>query len=160
MKNGCLSVVLLLLLACGGENETESTETETETTETETETETEPEPAGPTHVVELRPQADGYQAGTLGQFAVHVEGRGEWHLNQDFPFSVEVSGPDGVTFPKSELGKDDAAEFGDERARVDVPFTASAAGEHAVECTVRFAVCNPSSCVPKTETVALNLAVN
>lgn len=154
--------LIVLLAACGGESETEtpSTETETETTETTTETETEPEESALTHVVELRPQADGYQAGTLGQFAVNVEGRGEWHLNQDFPFSIEVTGPDGVTFPKTELGKDDAAEFGDERARVDVPFTASAAGEHAVECTVRFAVCNPQSCVPKTETVALNLAVN
>ena len=159
MKHWSLSMILLALAACGGESETETppVETETETTETEVE---EPADEGPTHVVELRPQADGYTAGTLGQFAVQVEGRGQWHLNQDFPFSIEVTGPDGVTFPKSELGKDDAAEFGDERARVDVPFTATTAGEHAVECTVRFAVCNPQSCVPKTETVALNLAVN
>ncbi len=88
-----------------------------------------------------------------------MSGQGEWHLNQDFPFSVEVSHDADVTMPKERLGKDDAAEFADEAARVDIPLTPTAAGEHAVSAVVSFAVCNPESCVPHTETVGVRLAV-
>ncbi len=112
------------------------------------------------YVLEARPEAGGYHAGNLGQFAIHLTSRGEWHLNQDFPFSVELEGPADVSFPKATLGKGDAAEFEDEAARVDVPFTPSAAGEHEVRARVAFAVCSATSCVPKTATLALNLRVD
>ena len=169
------------LLACGGESEEPASEgadeaaetAEAEATETETDTEAEPEPAETaeaepavpratdgTFVLEARPEEGGYTANTLGQFAIHLEGEGEWHLNQDFPFSIELSGPEGIQFPKASLGKDDAAEFADELARFDVPFTPGAAGEHEVRATVSFAVCNPQSCVPKTQTIALNIPVS
>lgn len=110
------------------------------------------------YVVELRPQ-DGYAAGELGQFALHLEGQGEWHLNQDFPFAITVSHADGLQLPKTSLEKTDARAFEDEGADFDVPFTPGAAGEHPVSARVEFAVCNPSSCVPQNAVVGLRIAV-
>ena len=124
----------------------------------------EDEPAGPRvaaegYVVELRGAEGAVASGELTQLAVVVEGQGEWHLNQDFPFGVEVQAPAGVELPKASFGKSDAASFEEEAARVDVPLTPTAAGEHQVQAEVRFAICNPQSCIPKTETVALALQV-
>ena len=178
-----LSVLLALSLgaplsACGGEEEGISEESAAESSESNegagnTEDEAPEEPAEETaavdedaparaesesYVVEVRP-ADTYHTGELGQFEVVVRGNGGWHLNQDFPFSVRVAHADTLSLPKERLGKDDAAEFGDDAAQLDVPFTPSAAGEHAVSANVDFAVCDPQSCVPHTVVVGARLAV-
>ncbi|MEM9074650.1 MAG: hypothetical protein AAGE52_39510 [Myxococcota bacterium] len=159
--------MMLVLPACGGEEQAAPVE---EPAQPEPETETEPEAptpeptaeAGPTaeedtFLVEARAEEGGYASGTLGQFAIHLAGRGEWHLNEEFPLSVEIEAPEGVSVPKTTLAKEDAAEFGEESARFDVPFTPTAAGEHRVMARVNFAVCNPQSCIPKSATLALNL---
>ena len=155
---------LLVALAACGANDTESNEpSPTAATPTTPPTPpATPAASGPraedeSFVLEARPQADGYAADALGAFAIVIEGQGGWHLNHDFPVSVELTG-DGVQFPKPVLGKEDAAEFVDERARFDVPFTPTA-GEREVRATVSFAMCNPTSCVPKTQTLALALDV-
>lgn len=168
------AMVMMLVLGVGCDEPAETPEPETTDPVTETpevaEAPPEAETAGApdesaearvateSYVVELRP-AESYTTGELGQLAIHLSGQGEWHLNQDFPFSVEVSHDAEVTVPKARLGKDDAAEFADEAARVDIPLTPTAAGEHPVSAVVSFAVCNPESCVPHTETVGVRLAV-
>jgi hypothetical protein len=163
--------LLVALAACGANDTSEpnepsptavATTTSTPSAPAPTPTPTTPAESGPraedeSFVLEARPQADGYPADALGAFAIVIEGQGGWHLNHDFPVSVELTG-DGVQFPKPLLGKEDAAEFVDERARFDVPFTPSA-GEREVRATVSFAMCNPTSCVPKTQTLTLALDV-
>lgn len=158
--------LLVALAACGANDTSESNEpspttatpsTPTPTAATPSTTESGPRAEDESFVLEARPQADGYAADALGAFAIVIEGQGGWHLNHDFPVSVELAG-DGVQFPKAVLGKEDAAEFVDERARFDVPFTPTA-GEREVRATVSFAMCNPTSCVPKTQTLALALDV-
>ncbi|MCB9611901.1 MAG: hypothetical protein H6722_05530 [Sandaracinus sp.] len=161
-----LSILLAVLsaFACGGENEA-STETPSEAPTT-TATPAPPAqdgPAGPraedeSFVLEARPEEGGYTSGSLGRFAIVIEGKEGWHLNHEFPVSVELTGTE-VSFPKAALAKEDAAEFVDERARFDVPFTPGAAGEREVRAVVSFAMCNPTSCVPKSHTVALALNV-
>lgn len=121
-------------------------------------------PAGPVVTAsefELRAvaDADGYAAGELAQFSVSVIGRGGWHVNQEFPVSVELEGPSAVQFPKKALEKGDAAEFTEERARFDVPFTAKEAGSHRVEANVRFAICTDENCIPEERKLALELPV-
>jgi len=100
-----------------------------------------------------------YAAGKLASFGVSLVPKGKYHVNQDFPMTIAVKAPDGVTLPKAKLVKGDAAEFDEQKARFDVPFTAAAAGSHRVECEVNFAVCTPETCVPDERTLALNLAV-
>ncbi|MBO6938774.1 MAG: hypothetical protein JJ863_27645 [Deltaproteobacteria bacterium] len=163
-----LALAAAPLMGCEEEPaETETPETEepeTEEPEVEQQAEAEAEPAGPRvvqegYTVELSGADGAVTSGELTQLALVIEGQGEWHLNQDFPFAVDIQAPDGVQLPKDSFGKDDAASFADEGARVDVPLTPTAAGEHTVEAEVRFAICNPQSCIPKTETVALALQV-
>ena len=100
-----------------------------------------------------------YAPGKLGSFAISLKPRGEYHINQDFPMSVSVQSASGIEFPKAKLDKPQAAEFGEQLARFDVPFTAKAAGAHKVEALVKFAVCTPENCVPDERTLAVVLPV-
>lgn len=121
-------------------------------------------PAGPvvtTSEFELRAIADdgGYTKGELAQFTVALTGRGGWHVNQEFPMSVEVRGSEALQFPKAALEKADAVEFTEEKARFAVPFTATGEGSHRVEAKVRFAVCTDENCIPEERSLALDLPV-
>lgn len=167
------AVTLLLLLAgaaCGGpkaESETEAPAA----AEAPRAAQATPEPAAaapaaaPSDRVEdptfeLRAVPSGpYAPGKLGSFAVSLEPRGEYHINQDFPMSVSVSPSAAIDFPKANLEKPEAAQFGEELARFDVPFTPKAAGSHTIEAKVRFAVCTPENCVPDERTLAVVLPV-
>jgi len=100
-----------------------------------------------------------YAAGKLATFAVSLTPRGVYHVNQEYPMSVSVQGDEGISFPKADLKKSDAASFGEKAARFDVPFTAAKAGDHKVEAKVKFAVCTPENCVPDERTLALMLPV-
>jgi len=109
---------------------------------------------------ELRATATGpYKAGEAGSFGVALTAAGGYHVNEEFPIRVTVRAPEGVTLPKGQLVRADAAEFGAERARFDVPFTPAAAGEKRVEVQVDFAVCTPENCMPDQRTLALALPV-
>lgn len=165
---------LSLATACGedeeaaGGDDTQAATDETggeDTTAEEPEEPEEPEaPPGPVAedpTYELRATAAGpYTAGSEASFQIQLTPRGEYHVNQDFPMEIALSGPDGVTLPGDTLGNGDAAEFTEETARFDVPFTAAAAGEHTVTAEVDFAVCTPQACFPEHRTLALAVAVN
>ncbi|MDD9940357.1 MAG: hypothetical protein OXU20_04745 [Myxococcales bacterium] len=112
----------------------------------------------PSFQLSLKP-AGPYAAGKLGTFVVDLEPRGEYHVNEEYPMSVTVSAGEGLNLPKKELKKDDAAEFGEKRARFEVPFTPATTGEHRVQAHVRFAVCTPETCVPDERKLALALPV-
>jgi hypothetical protein len=100
-----------------------------------------------------------YAPGKLASFAVSLKPRGEYHVNQDFPMTISVQSSGAVEFPKAKLGKAEAAQFTEQIARFDVPFTPKAAGAHKVEAHVRFAVCTPENCIPDERTLAVVLPV-
>jgi len=109
---------------------------------------------------DLRTSAAGpYRLGELGSFNVTLTTRPPWHVNQEYPTRIELVGPTEVQFPRAELGRPDAAEFTEERARFAVPFTPAAAGSHRVEAKVSFAVCTDESCVPADHVVSVLLPV-
>lgn len=120
-------------------------------------------PAGPVAedpTFELRASASGpYTAGTEGSFEIRLTPRGVYHVNEDFPMEIALSGPDGVTLPGEALGNDDAAALDESQARFAIPFTAAGAGEHTVTAEVDFAVCTPQACMPEHRTLALVLPV-
>lgn len=117
-------------------------------------------PVVATESYELRAEAAGpYAAGELGQFAVTIVGKDGWHVNQDFPTGVTLAEVEGLTFPKPTLSKADAAEFGEDEARFDVPITPEKAGEHRVTADVSFAICTEETCVPQRKKLALRLPV-
>ena len=100
-----------------------------------------------------------YASGKLGSVAISLTPRGEYHVNQDYPISVALSGDAALQFPKAQMGKAETAEFSEKVARFDVPVTPQAAGKHALTAKVKFAVCTPENCVPDERTLALALAV-
>jgi hypothetical protein len=112
----------------------------------------------PTFELMAKP-AGPYKPGELGSFAVSLTPRGEYHINQDFPMTVSVEPSAALDFPKAKLGKPEAAEYGENLARFDVPFTAKTAGSHTTLAKVRFAVCTPENCVPDERTLAVVLPV-
>lgn len=120
----------------------------------------EPGPVVSDPTFELRADAEGsYPSGELGQFAITLTPLGGYHVNEEFPLSVELEAPVEVGLSKSQLEKDDTAEFGEDRARFDVPFTPTGAGAHRVNATVSFAVCTPETCIPDERTLALVVPV-
>jgi hypothetical protein len=142
--------------------EAEGSAEETEETTTQVDPPADDTEAGPVideATFELRATAaESYTNGELGQFAISITPKGEFHMNDEFPTTITVRSVDGVTFPKSELEKDDAAQWARESARFDVPFTATA-GQHRVVCDVSFAVCTDENCIPEERTLAVLLPV-
>lgn len=109
---------------------------------------------------ELRASATGsYAQGQEGRFEVALTPRGNYHVNDQYPMTITLAGPGEVTFPSAEITREQAAEYGEPRARFQVPFTATAAGQHRVTAQVDFAVCTPESCMPDCRTLALVLPV-
>lgn len=124
----------------------------------------EAEPAGPevvrdSYALVARPEPEGYSSGQLGQFEIVLEGRSGWHLNQEYPITVELSGAESVRFEKSRLERADAAEFGEPKARFAVAVTPTAAGDQPVRAHVAFAMCTAENCTMHDETLALVLPV-
>jgi hypothetical protein len=166
LSTGSISLVLAVALAvaCSGGS--------TETSAGSGEAVTDPPPPPPTSAAppearavwdepsfELRGDAPGpYAVGTEGHFAIRLTPRGNYHVNQDYPISVTLTGPGGVTFPSATLSA--AQTLTEQLAAFDVPFTASAAGTQHVTALVDFAVCTPEACMPDTRTVAVDLTVN
>ena len=99
-----------------------------------------------------------YTAGAPGKLQVLLEAKGGYHVNQDYPIRVDLKAPAGVKLDKPSLGKPDAAEFGEHKARFDVPFSADK-GAHQLSANVDFAVCTPETCVPDQRTLAVSLSV-
>lgn len=169
---GIPSLVSILLLAlalaggCGGENDAAAAPEAPVEREPGAEAEPaqaaeeEPGPVAEDPTFELRAEAQGpYTAGEQGTFEIRLTPRGEYHVNQEFPMNVSLTAPEGVELAQTQLGNDDAAELGEERARFAVPFTAASAGEHRVTAEVDFAVCTPEACMPDRRTLALVLPV-
>jgi hypothetical protein len=100
-----------------------------------------------------------YAAGQAGVVKLSLEPRGGYHVNQDYPIRVDLKGPGGLKLQKPSLSRADAAEFGEQVARFELPFTGEQQGAHELTATVDFAVCTKETCVPDQRTVALNVQV-
>jgi hypothetical protein len=104
-------------------------------------------------------EAGPYKAGELSRFVLHLEPRGVFHINQEYPVEISLSGDADTTFPKPTIARADAAEFGDTKATFDLPFTPKAAGDHKISANVKFAVCTAENCVPDERNLSLAIAV-
>jgi hypothetical protein len=122
------------------------------------------EPAGPrietgSFLLAVAPSEGGYKIGKAGQVEIALEGRGEWHVNQEYPIRIDLKAAPGVALAKNELVKDDAKEFGEAKVRFLAGVEPSAAGEHEVSCDVSFAMCTEENCILEKRTVAMQLKV-
>lgn len=113
------------------------------------------DPSFSLHLIEAGP----YKAGELGRVVVQLEPHGVYHVNQEYPIEIALSGDADTAFPKAKLERPDAAEFGEKKVKFDVPFTAKVAGDHKLLANVKFAVCTKENCVPDERNLTLAVAV-
>jgi hypothetical protein len=100
--------------------------------------------------------ADAYATGEEGSFEIRLEPRGIYHVNMEYPMSIELSGAQ-VEVP-ARVDRAAAAEYTEERARFEIPVTpGEGEGERRVTAEVDFAVCTPEACMPERRTVAVVL---
>jgi hypothetical protein len=81
-----------------------------------------------------------------------------WHLNQEFPTSLKLRPPAGVTAKKTDLGKADAA-LTEQQGQFEVVLTSSEAGRKSVPGDLRFAVCTETTCDPQKSPVVIEMDV-
>lgn len=98
------------------------------------------------------------KAGQEGSVTVRVVPKAPWHMNLDFPTSLKLQAPEGVTLVNADLKKADA-KLDESTCVFDVKFTAPKAGEHAFSGKFKFAVCQDEACSPVTEEVEFKVAV-
>jgi hypothetical protein len=98
------------------------------------------------------------KAGQESSVTVRVVPKAPWHMNLDFPTSLKLAAPEGVTLVNADLKKADA-KLDESTCAFDVKFTAPAAGEHAFSGKFKFAVCQDEACSPVTEEVEFKVAV-
>jgi len=122
------------------------------------------EPAGPSvetgsFLLAMTPTEPGYFIGKPGAVEIALQGRGDWHVNQEYPIRVDLKAGSGVALQKTELVKEDAKEFGEKRVRFLAGVQPSTAGEHELSCDVSFAMCTEENCILEKRTVAMQLRV-
>jgi hypothetical protein len=121
-------------------------------------------PAGPrietgSFLLSVAPAQPSYRIGKAGDVEIALEGRGDWHVNQEYPIRIELKAGPGVVLEKSELVKDDAKQFGETKVRFLAALEPSAAGKHELTCDVSFAMCTEENCILEKRTVAMQLKV-
>jgi len=116
------------------------------------------DPTAARYEMRVEPPTDAV-AGREGTVKVTIVPKAPWHMNLDFPTSLALSPPDGVTLAKAELKKADARKLDENSAEFDVKFTPAAAGDKQFTGKFKFAVCQDEACSPVTEEVAFKVAV-
>lgn len=86
-------------------------------------------------------------------------------VNTEYPTKLTIETPDGVTVAKRELkaggadkAKGDADTFEEKSLTFTVKLTPSQAGNFTVNGSFKFAVCDADQCLPKKETIAIQVA--
>ncbi|HEU4409408.1 MAG TPA: hypothetical protein VFS43_29380 [Polyangiaceae bacterium] len=103
-----------------------------------------PKVDNPNYTVSLR--ADGpYQQGQEGTAEVTVEAKGEYHINNEYPFRFTPKEGDGVTF-KGPVGREGGTV---DKAKVvlKVPFTPTRGGEVKLAGKMSLSVCSDKQCL-------------
>jgi len=88
-----------------------------------------------------------------------------YKVNTEFPTKLELQAPAGVTIAKAQLiaggpdkAKGDAEAFGERELAFAVKLTPAQAGNFTVNGTIKFAVCDKDTCLPKKEPVSIAIA--
>jgi hypothetical protein len=81
-----------------------------------------------------------------------------YHINKEFPTSLKLTPPDGISVKKQQLAKGDA-KLSEGEGSFEVELTAAAPGKKVVPGDLRFAVCSASNCNPQRAAVMLPVEV-
>ncbi len=171
-RGACASLLVLAVAACSGETKPSAADAKVPDKSAPPVADKTPEPgadaAAPVKTVEgdepggdqyaLRVDAAEAAVGRETSAKITVVPKAPWHMNLDFPTSLTLTAPEGLTLAKADLKKADAAKLDEASAEFDIKFTAANAGEHTVSGKFKFAVCQDEACVPVTEDLTIKVA--
>lgn len=111
------------------------------------------------YVAEAKPSGT-YKIGAEGAIEVTLASKGAYHVNDKYPIKWKAAEPppDGVTFPKPVLRKEDGVVT-QTNASFKVPFVASKAGKTTLVGTLSFSVCSDANCLMDKVELALDVDV-
>jgi hypothetical protein len=89
--------------------------------------------------------------------ALTIEGRGDFHVNLEYPLRVELGASPNVALAVRTFSAKDALELSEERAHFETEARFDGDGKHWLAARVQFAVCTEETCVPREEALALAL---
>lgn len=99
------------------------------------------------------------KVGEEGQVSISVVPSADWHMNLEYPTKLSVTAPAGMAVANPKLSKDDAVKLDEQHCEFAVKYTPSEAGDKTFTGEIKFAVCQDTACVPKTETLEFQVAV-
>lgn len=105
------------------------------------------------------------EAGKETTARVVVTPSSKYKINFEFSTKLTLEPPADVTLAKNELkaggqaqAKGDAEKFEEKELAFAVKLTPTKSGQHTVNGTFKFAVCDKDACLAKKETIAIQLA--
>jgi len=156
-RNGLLSLGLVgLALTLGACNKSEAAQNRTtpagatvEALSSRAETEN--------YVVYLRAVGD-YKEHMEGIVEVVLETKGEFHINEQYPYKFTPKESDGVKFTKEKFGREDGT-FEASKAVIKVAFSPSKSGQVSVGGKFALSVCSDKNCLMDKKDLALDVTV-
>jgi hypothetical protein len=128
-----------------------------------------PSEALPLAATKTKAEGEGFVLEVVPPASVAVNGEGVarlllkpkagYHVNKDFPTSLDVTAPAGVELKKAKQTGADAAKLDESQAAFDISFKGKAPGTHSFAATFKFAVCTATTCDPKREKLTWEVAV-
>ncbi|HEU4538931.1 MAG TPA: hypothetical protein VFS00_32650 [Polyangiaceae bacterium] len=98
----------------------------------------------PNYVVSFRAEGP-YQQGKEGTAEVVIEAKGEYHINDQYPFRFTPKEGDGATF-KGPVGRE-GGTVEKSKVALKVPFTPTRAGEVKLAGKISLSVCSDKQCL-------------
>jgi hypothetical protein len=100
------------------------------------------------------------KAGQAVTIRVAFRAAAGWHINKDFPTTLNLTPPQGVTAPKAQFNKQDVQlDEKENEGHFDVTLVSSATGKKTIPGTLKFAVCSDTSCDPQKTAVSIEMNV-
>ena len=122
-----------------------------------------PDPAS-LYVLTTEGSSTALKAGQSGTFILAIHTVAGAHISEDAPLKLALNGSGGVEPQKALLGRSDAKSVpkagGATDPRFEVPLTASAKGQGAVEAKLTFFVCTETLCARQQKTLSVPVTVN
>lgn len=107
----------------------------------------------------LKIEAPPAKKGQRAVAKIEVKPGAGFHMNKEYPTSLALTAPAGVTLDKAKLTAKDAAKWEEQGGEFDVSYTAARPGKQMVTGELKFAVCSANSCDPKKSPVSFEINV-
>lgn len=108
------------------------------------------------YTIEIRPKS-GYAKGSEGAFEVVLETKGDYHINEQYPYKFTPKETEGAAF-KGPVGRE-GGQFDKTKAVLTVPFTPTKAGSVVVGGKLSLSVCSDKNCLMEKQDLELPVAV-